>query len=201
MEKKIPGEGKTYKALPDGRVMFRSPYADHVTVVLTAEEYARIEKLRLLELMLSLPTALPVVPVLALTGEGKVAIVTTATVLLVLGSLSLLVHVYFKRRQQVILQRAPISSEQLPGFGMRDYWTLVRRTSVPTHVAKHSLRYLVIGFLGGWSLVFGKFFGAEFATEPKAPSVVLSAVIAIASTAGLCISWRRRRRNGKDVSS
>jgi len=201
MDKKIPGEGKTYKTLADGRMLLRSSNTGNATVVLTAGEYDRIKNLSLSEVMLSALTMLPVVPVIVLTLDGRIAIPTALKVMLPVGLLAWMIHVHFKRRQQIILERAPISAEQLPGFGLRDYWTLVLKTSPPTHIAKHSLRYLIIGFLGGWSLVVGKFFGAEFATKPEAPSLILSAFIAIASTVGLFISWRRRRRNDVDVSS
>jgi hypothetical protein len=107
------------------------------------------------------------------------------------------VHVYFKRRQQAILQRAPVAAEQLPGFGARDYWALVKATEP----AKNSLRYLVIGFLGGWWLVIGRFLGADFATGPKAPSLLISFLIAAGSTVGLVLHWRRRHGGNEGVSS
>jgi hypothetical protein len=82
MDKKSPGEGKTYKTLQDGRVLLRSSYADYATVALSAEDFDRVKKLSVSEVMSSVAVIVPALPVSILTWHGRIELATAAKVLL-----------------------------------------------------------------------------------------------------------------------
>lgn len=198
MERKFSDEGRTFKTLPDGRVLFRTAYGNYDTVVLTAAEHARIKALTWQETILSTLISLPALPVVILTVQGKIAVPTAAAALMVICLLGYLVHLRFRRRQQAILNSAPVSVEQLPGLSRGDCLAMLT-SAIPPRARRHLLWYLVFGCACGWWIVFKRLLGVH-TSNPGTPSLFIGVFLAVAGTAGLAVYWKTRRKKGSSIS-
>jgi ribose/xylose/arabinose/galactoside ABC-type transport system permease subunit len=196
MKPKHSEEGKTFKALPDGRVLFRSVYTGNSTVVLTQADHDRIKSLTAQELIFSGLLMLPVLPVTVWTLHGRIGVSTGVAIVAVVILLAHLVHLHLKRRQQVILRRAPMSVEQLSGLGRSDHLKRLKLITVGRPVRKHLLVLLVMGCIAGLGLVCG-----NLVNDPKAPPFVVGLLLTVGSGAGLIALWKDRSSKDSDTSA
>jgi hypothetical protein len=196
MELTSIGEGKVYKALPDGRVLYRIPSSGK-TIVLLPDDYAKIIRLRLWESNFSFVVAAPAAIATVLVLKGKISVLTTAEVIGVACLLGVVVNFSFRRFRNFILDRAPESGEQLPGWQRLELLGLVLRRS-PDKVFRRGIIFFGLLFLVSLAMVIAKLFRIGAAISPHGPSMFGYMVIAPVSGLILYLLWKEIRRRKRD---
>jgi hypothetical protein len=183
--------------MADGRVLYRAPYLGK-TVILTAEELGRIQKLRLAEALIDFVLLAPTQILIIRSLAGKAAWTTAFGVTATLVFLAYLIHLLFKRRFMPIFERAPVSPEQLPYISLREFPGVFFR-GLPAEAHRHGIKFS--GFSAAMMGLYGflRLIGADHG--PKAIHPALAFLLAVFLGA-LFFAHRKelkRRQNDESV--
>jgi hypothetical protein len=119
MTDQLPGEGKTFKQLSDGRVVFYSMVA-RKTVVLDKGQFDRLLIAVRRKIWLSQAAAIAIAAALVFGWLGKIPVLVAALIVLACAALSWLSQAAMKRLHRQIVERSPLSDEQLPGLSVAE---------------------------------------------------------------------------------
>ena len=198
MAEKLSGEGRKYRTLLDGRVLYRSYYLRQ-TVILQADEFARLDERRGIGLLVGVVLGFPGAIFVNLLLQGAFRVPTAVITGLGMAVMICLAHVILRKRHLKIVSRAPVSPEQIPAPDFREIAGFVLKT-IPDDVFNHSIKLFGFAFVTGVVFLIGKLLGAGFANTPKTPPMIAMLPMVLVSGPALYWLWKERKRRRRDKS-
>jgi hypothetical protein len=195
MPNTVPGDGKTFKVLEDGHILFRSPLFDE-TVVLESHQFRQLQAAVRRKIWVTQVAGMAPAIALVLGWLGHIGAITVAVVLLATVPLAWVSHAAMKRLHRRLIEQSPVSEEKLPGLSAADMRHLVLRNIPDRQLALVSWMSTGMFILALISLVLEQ--GAE-RVPAEGKGAIASLVLAAVAGGLFFLSWQERKRRLKGI--